>query len=502
MAVSKPIAIGVSLVSLLQRSLIFVYSPRTARLQVLLSLLYIPSTYLYSNLAFHLRPLPLPFSDPSFTSESSFPSSPSLRSTTLRSPSSTPYYDRLAFCEDSVTHRLEDGREVGIASCDPTRWEWNTVMGTLVNPKVGKGAFWLINPIETLAKRIKLEWKELEEDQVDFHPLGIDIHSSNRVDYLFSTNHQANKSTIEIFTLECTNSDCTAHHLRTLSHPSFTGAPNSIAVSSPTSFYLSHDHQFTLRNPSRLNKLLNSIETIFALPLSSVDHISFSFDSNEINVSRAVSNIAFANGIALSPSGQTLVVASTTTRSVRFYSRNLDMNEISRRPYRTVKLPFLVDNLSFAPRDFFGPSNRVKNPKHTSSQSSFDDSFTSIVTGHPSFPSLLSTAHRKPLTLLPLLQHLSFLPSPLIAPLNTFVKRWSFDWRESRGMSWSVSIPHPPLASKEEWENLFRSSGKGDEGFGSSSTGIVGKNEVDGNVKRWMIVVGLYEEGVRVVVED
>ena len=69
-------------------------------------------------------------------------------------------------------------------------------------------------------------------------------------------------------------------------------------------------------------------------------------------------------------------------------------------------------------------------------------------------------------------------------------------------MSWSVSIPHPPLASKEEWENLFRSSGKGEEGFGSSSTAIVGKKEVEGNTKRWMIVVGLYEEGVRVVVED
>lgn len=69
-------------------------------------------------------------------------------------------------------------------------------------------------------------------------------------------------------------------------------------------------------------------------------------------------------------------------------------------------------------------------------------------------------------------------------------------------MSWSISIPHPPLSSKEEWKDLFRSSGRGKEGFGSSSTAIVGKNEVDGNMKRWMIVVGLYEEGVRVVVED
>lgn len=436
-------------------------------------------------------------------------------------------------------------------------------MGTLFNPRAGKGSLWVVDPLRAEANRLELDWKN--DTPTDFHPLGIDLLPRSKpdsADTLFVINHGSAESTIELFNLRCSPClDCSASHFQTLSHPSFTGAPNSIAVTSPTSFYLSHDHRFNLRTTNRLRKLLNSAETLLALPLSHVDHVSFSPSpspdalTERIQITRAVSNIAFANGIALSPSGKTLVVASTTSRSIQMYSRDIETNEVSSKPYRIVKIPFLVDNLSTTTLDFFdgddqgippgstsGPASPViKNPEQFELNSDRaeteltgeDDPFQLIATGHPSFFHLLATAHRSP----------SFsLASIITVPLSLFFPNlrrivegklrggilggWGYDWRKTRGLSWSVSISNPPRASTSgfERENLYMSNGKETEagsegrGFGTSSTTILGKNWVDldkdqgkgglgeakrkGSWKRWMMVVGLYEEGVKVAIED
>ncbi|GAA5939887.1 uncharacterized protein JCM15063_004336 [Sporobolomyces koalae] len=471
------------------------------------ALSFFPAQYLYSTLSFHLQPLPAPFSDSSLTSVAvltrTSPTRP-LNETIIRSTLGTSSdYDRLAFCEDAAAYAV-GGKQVAIVACDPTRWQWNTVMGTLIDPHAGKGALWLIDPSTTRANRIKLEWDHLERGTVDFHPLGVDIVPARpdveERDTLMVVNHGADISTAEVFDLECSSTlDCVASHARTLSHPSFTGAPNSIAADSRTSFYLSHDHRFNHRKSTMLNKMLNFLETQLALPLSHVDHVSFDGSSprndSKIKVARAISHIAFANGIALSPDLDTLVVASTTTRSIYCYDRTPDDPSLfSRKPSRTIQLPFLVDNLSIAPLDFFEdePEEREEEVR---------GGFEIVATGHPSFPALLSTVHR---TVLSLPNLISSIFPPTIAQRFRGDK-WHFDWEETRGMSWSIAVSHSPdlkpfdhVDDSKSKLDLFQSSGKGKEGFGTSTTTVLGK-DLDGS--RWMIVVGLYEEGVKLVKE-
>ncbi|GAA5960070.1 hypothetical protein JCM3765_006154 [Sporobolomyces pararoseus] len=257
---------------------------------------------------------------------------------------------------------------------------------------------------------------------------------------------------------------------------------------------------------TRRKKLLNPFETRLALPLSYVDVVRFTFGSVffistiDVAVSRAISGIAFANGIVLSPPGKTLAIASTTTRSVFLYSRDLIKNTLSVKPYRIIKLPSLLDNLSVSPftlsNNQNGSSSSVtKNPKRSSdkvqvSEQEAEDQFELIATGHPSFLHLLATAHQSPpFSLFSLLSMLlNYLPLPssfkelVKSKLKVWLRYWEFDWNETRGLSWSVSLPNPPLRSGEkEWKSNFMSSRKKkreEGGYGSSSTTILGESLV------------------------
>ncbi|GAA5823492.1 hypothetical protein JCM10212_006857 [Sporobolomyces blumeae] len=479
------------------------------------------STAVYRFLAFHLAGPLAPITDPTFSSFARFPNSTSNRLVEFTARSGSPAlsdYSRLALCEDAVTYDVGPAKQVVIASCDPTRWDWNTVMGTLHDPKAGQGALWLIDPLEGeqgRPRRVSFDWPDLDRGTVDFHPLGIDITRDDGLDsaLLFAINHQANESTVEVFRFACPDSlECTAKHERTLSGPSFTGAPNSIALSSPVHFYLSHDHRYTRRSSDFLSKLANAFESKLALPLSYVDSVSISPGS--IEVERAVSHLAFANGITLSPSGRTLVVATSTTRLVSFYRRDVSTNAVASTPYKTVRLPFLVDNLYVEPRGFRSPVN----DSLVDGADAREDAFVVLATGHPSYLSLLVVAERSSFWLSGIL---TSLVRPFSKTLAQRVKRdiderlgkkWEFDWTESRGMSWSVEVPSTSTATTtlgharegSGYRTLFQSNGKGPRGFGSSSTTVVGKgfDQATGRTKRWMAVVGLYEEGVKVVVED
>lgn len=352
-----------------------------------------------------------------------------------------------------------------------------------------------------------MEWEEVREGTGEFHPLGIEVERTEEgEDRLFVVNHRANRSTIEIFTLSRSpaNSDplaFTATHLTTLSHPSFTGAPNSLAAYSANSFFLSHDHRFNRRSSSVFARLANAVETIFALPLSGVDFVRFDLPRDgrreaKVEVERVISGVAFANGLALSPTKDTLVVASTTRRHLLFY--RIDPATPSAAPklelFRTVSLPFLVDNLSVL--SFSSQTSGTASPE--------DETFVVLAAGHPSYLALLSTAHRLSLDIR--------LPSPL-ASLAAAVGlerlaewRVRYDWREQDGGSWVVAVPHPPRSSspkqkgeREEWATVFQSHGRPKEGgFGGSTTAVIGGEEGRG---RWMVVTGLYAEGVRVVRE-
>ncbi|CDR46380.1 hypothetical protein NBRC10512_001575 [Rhodotorula toruloides] len=491
--------------------------PRTRSSQNLLRcahflplLLFLSTTTFIRNLPFHLSPPSLPAQYARFPSSASSSSSAALRHTTLHSSPSLSPADRLAFCEDALLFRpssrppTASAPDLALLSCDPSRREWNTVMGPLADPYAGGGGLWVVDPLEGKVRRVEMEWEEVREGTGEFHPLGIEVERTEEgEDRLFVVNHRANRSTIEIFTLSRSpaNSDplaFTATHLATLSHPSFTGAPNSLAAYSSNSFFLSHDHRFNRRSSLVFARLANAVETIFALPLSGVDFVRFDLPRHgqeaKVEVERVISGVAFANGLALSPAKDTLVVASTTRRQLLFY--RIDPASPSAAPrlelIRTVSLPFLVDNLSVLSSS--SQTSGVHSPE--------DETFVVVAAGHPSYLALLSAAHR--------LSFDSGPPSPL-ASLAAAVGlkrlaewRLKYDWREQDGGSWVVAVPHPlsSLSSRgqeEEWETVFQSRGRPEEGgFGGSTTAVSGEGEGRG---RWIVVTGLYAEGVRLVRE-
>lgn len=421
---------------------------------------------------------------------SNLPSTPFTQSFTLHSTSDAG--NPLQFCEDATAW----GAERVVLSCDPNRLQWNTVMGPLKESS-GRGALWVVEPStageeggsSSLAQEVELV---NFPTGADFHPLGIEILS----DTLFVINHQRTVSTIEIFLLSSSSASpptVTATHQRTLHHPSFTGAPNSLALLSPTSFYLSHDHLFTRRHRSLLGTTLNLFETLASLPLGRVDLVTFSPTSEEVQVKTAAPRIPFANGLALSHSGTTLAVASTSRRAVLLYSRNTTTNALSYR--ERIRLPFLVDNLSTAPSSFFFEGEEDEGG---------GDRF--IAAGHPLYlPLLLASRSRHPG--LEEQQAGSWVVLLSYSPLASFAP-------SSSGLPSPSPAPQPQFGWT--YNTLFESLGGAryneGEGFGMSTTGVGGgvgrsgpfgvEGEGEGGRGRWMVVTGLYEKGVRILRED
>jgi hypothetical protein len=488
-------------------------------------LAYLSSTNFIKNIPFHLIPPSFAASHVQLPSVASSAQTGDLEQFLVQSEPFLGADERLAYCEDAIPFSVpsdsegEEESELVLLSCDPNRKRWNTVMGPLADPHGSQGAFWVVDPApvsggEPEARKVRFEWPAFASGETPFHPLGIEVvepsvEGGER--RLLAVNHGPKESTIEIFSLSSSSSplDVPAVHLHTLTHTLFTGAPNSIAVlPSPSShvlrFFLTHDHKFTRRTSSIWGKLANFIETVGALPLSRVDYVEVTLLSANsegagvtIKVETVADKIAFANGLALSADEKTLVVASTTRRELHFYSV---FDPLASPPSpnltRTVKVPMLVDNLSLLP-----------------SSPSSGESFTVLAAGHPSYPAILSAAHSL---------HISLHLPPSIAKILG-VSHWpglDFDSTKQRGMSWAVSVEHPaPVKGDEaedpqmgserrvgrkekvEWRTVFQSHGRTEEGgFGGSTTAVVGSSGAEGGAK-WLVVAGLYEEGVKVVGE-
>ncbi|KAJ6494792.1 hypothetical protein C8R47DRAFT_1117214 [Mycena vitilis] len=272
----------------------------------------------------------------------------------------------MRFCEDAAFWDIHTAtnttrREV-IVSCDPGRKDWNTVLGPLHNPKP-HGALWLLSGGEDgVPQRITLNNYPANHD---FHPLGIAISPShgNAPSNLFAVNHAREKTVIEQFTIS-NASPGVATHVRTISSPYFV-SPNSITLTSPLSFYVSNDHLLTRRGT--LGNILPLLETVLALPLSWVAHVTLSPDPASstpiLEHKFSALFIPFANGVSVSPCGSQVAVASTSLSQVHFYSRDPASDALTHT--HTVPVPFLADNLEF------------------------DSMGTLIVAGHPDFLALL-----------------------------------------------------------------------------------------------------------------
>jgi hypothetical protein len=361
-----------------------------------------------------------------------------------------------SYCEDAVFWDHLDGEgklkdRLVIVGCDPGRKSWNTVMGPLRDPKP-RGGLWVYSPGEGNAKAIVLIG--YPEDH-DFHPIGMDVFPSLEGDAsnLFVINHAGQRTFIEQFSLTPAN-PTKAKWIRTLTSKYFV-SPNSLAWTSPTSFYVTNDHLFTRRLPKPFGSVLPAIETWLGLPLSWISHVTINenaqFESNVLEHTFAALGIPFSNGVAISPDGKHLAVSSSSLAQVYFYTRDPESNKLTFTD--TVQLPFAPDNLSF------------------------DDEGILIVAGHPHLPSLAAVAANKTAAIGP-----SWAVS--ISPRKAGAFSKEYDTRAP--VSASAKAPAVP---SHEVETLFQSNGKF---FSTSATGL--RDSRTGV----LYVSGLYEEGLLV----
>ncbi|KAK7051015.1 hypothetical protein VNI00_005127 [Paramarasmius palmivorus] len=365
------------------------------------------------------------------------------------------YNALLRNCEDATFWEMHDStgklveRKV-LVSCDAGRREWNTVMGPLEDPEP-HGSLWLVSPTSSEPTRIILE---NYPDGHDFHPLGVEVYPSygGNASYLYAVNHARERTYIEQFLLDPAK-PTQAKYLQTISSPWFI-SPNSIALTSPTSFFVTNDHLFTRRLPV-VGHFIPLTETLLGLPLSFVSYVSFDekAESATSNLTHSVVApfISFSNGVALSPSGSQVAIASTVIGQVYIY--NIIYTPPSPAPslahVSTIQLPISVDNLAWT------------TPEEI------------IVGGHPHFPSLLGFIAMKEK------QAPSWVVSIKVDPKANGTE--SFDVRAP--LSLSSKVPPPP--APYTLETLFQSDGTV---FSTSTTGL--RDPLTGN----LYVSGLYAD--------
>lgn len=375
-------------------------------------------------------------------------------------------------CEDAIFWEKVDNSgavidKVLLLSCDPNRKAWNTVMGPLSDPSP-RGALWFYNiggdaiGAPAQPRRITLEGYP---ETHDFHPLGFDIYPS-RPDQpysnLFVVNHARHNSTIEQFTLSWHEPD-RAKWVRTISGPELV-APNALALTSPTSFYLTHDHRFTRRLPGVLGKTLPIIESILALPLAWATHVNVTDTAVDISIApttkthteteTVASHIPFPNGVAISPDGTQVAIASSSLGEILFYARDITTQALSLRA--RVPTPFAPDNIMY------------------------DSRGSLIVAGHPYFLALDAVAANRTGARAPSWV-LSITPSPTAGA-------------GAETDAWDVGAPVPasrkvPRVPGYEMRTLYQSDGSE---FSSSSTGL--RDSKTGV----LYVVGLFQDGLMV----
>ncbi|KAF6754497.1 arylesterase [Ephemerocybe angulata] len=397
--------------------------------------------------------------------------------------------DSLAYCEDTAFWELHKhagdetpSSRLVLATCDANRKSWNTVMGPLRDPNP-RGTLWVYTPsANSPPKPSKVTFEDYPEGH-DFHPLGFEIWPSygGSTSNLYVVNHARERTVIEQFLMD-PSKPTVAKHIRTISSPYFV-SPNSVALTSPDSFYVTNDHLITRRWPI-VGHVLPLLESILGLPLSFVSHITLKPPSsvrsleedqpptNEIaSHTFAAKFIPFPNGIALSSSGRQVAVASSSLAKVFFYDRDPLTNALTPIRERTATVPFCPDNVRY-----------VHNGVTTAGG---DEEL--IVAGHPHFPSLINLA-KNATGATAGSWVVSIIPKTPIAHSD---KKNPHEELEEVGVfdiEAPISTSHY-VSAGPTWtlKTLFQSNGDSERGFTSSSTAI--RDPSDGT----LYVSGLYD---------
>jgi len=234
-------------------------------------------------------------------------------------------------------------------------------MGPLLDPEP-RGSLWLYMPDEpsyhlrssNIIPRNRAHPISLVNypPNHDFHPLGIAIWPSHDTSpsNFYVINHARTRTFIEQFTMS-PDKPTEAIHIRSIASSYFI-SPNGLALTSPDAFYVTNNHLMTRRLPF-LGRFLPGLESIFALPLGFVLHITLNDPSHHHHTTTPIAHlnivklfIPFPNGIALSPSGEEVALASSSMGELLFFNRNQATNALTLR--RTVSIPFLPDNVHYA----------------------------------------------------------------------------------------------------------------------------------------------------------
>ncbi|KAG6330597.1 hypothetical protein ID866_8490 [Astraeus odoratus] len=238
--------------------------------------------------------------------------------------------------EDHITSRYV------LLGCDPNLKLWNTVLGPMLDPEPS-GYLWLYaTDTGSLSPVTRANYPEGHT----FHPFGVAVYPSKNgaVSNLFVVNQAEENSTVEHFVLDPAQ-PTVAQHIRTLTSPYFV-APNSIALTSPTSFYLSNDHLMTRRLPVPYGEILANTETLYAIPLGWLAHVTLDPESSVgFQHTFVVQQVPFANGVSVSPDGSQVALASSSSLQVSLYDRNTTTNALTFR--NSVKTPFFPDNVRY-----------------------------------------------------------------------------------------------------------------------------------------------------------
>lgn len=177
----------------------------------------------------------------------------------------------------------------------------------------------------------------------DFHPMGINFYrdsvSPDSPTVLFVVNHERTGSNVVVFGIDLEKHE--AKYLRRVSDAEAIRSPNGICPVSYTSFYVTNDHYY----PKRKSTFRHLRETKLALEFSFVTFVDF---TGREPVCRIVAkDLAFANGIAMTPTGTEVIVACTSRQELRIYQRNPLTDDLSKN-FELLPVPFIrPDNLSF-----------------------------------------------------------------------------------------------------------------------------------------------------------
>ncbi|PWN40468.1 hypothetical protein IE81DRAFT_368257 [Ceraceosorus guamensis] len=333
-----------------------------------------------------------------------------------RSGQRDPAQQRLEFCEN-VELLSDELQGWALVTCDQNRNQWNTLLGPLAN-STSRGAMWLIDYSSGQgAGSAQIIPFDAYPDSGDFKPLGSStLRLAPNQFRTFVVNAAGARSFIEVFDVSLRSSGWRAKHVRSISHPLATHTPNSIVALSAQEFLVTQDHFFAYHAPPQdqlqstiemlypaskgviaaaaaatfrtaiATNTLPMLETVLAPALTWAN--SSASPTDLVGARIVIRDIIYSNGIALSPRGSTLAVASGQSPAVLFFDAKRGAEWYDRKLLKEkarVYLPMTVDNIMWSPAQ----SSSV--PSDATSPVKMDNSVITAA-GHPSGLALINAA--------------------------------------------------------------------------------------------------------------